>query len=248
MLISHRRQLNRRRTLSLLEDISVAQEPSASLYLPPGQPPEVIELLLAGTTGLEGPISELKESLASSSTGGVLFWGTSYRILILPPFPVAIQRSFAIYEIIPLRSLLQCDFLIALVIVRLGDYAIGVFAGDKLKSSKVGTGLVHSRHRKGGSSQRRFERHREKQIESFFARICGHAREQIEPYTAQLDHLIYGGERHTLLNFRHQCRFLAQFDDRAADTILNIRRPRRDDLDRAIESIWSSRVIQWSEG
>jgi len=208
----------------------------------------MIEHQLAGITGRDGPVSEIKEPLVFSSTGGVLFWGTTYRILILPPFTVNMEGSFDTYETAPLRSLLQRDFLIALVIVRLGDYAIGMFAGDRLKSSKVGTGLVHSRHRKGGSSQRRFERHREKQIESFFTRICGHAREQIEPCTAQLDHLIYGGERHTLLNFRHQCHFLAQFDDRASDTILNIRRPRRDDLDRAIATIWSSRVSQWSDG
>jgi hypothetical protein len=51
---------------------------------------------------------------------------------------------------------------------------------------------VHSRHRQGGSSAHRFERHREKQIESFFTRVCGHAQEHLEPYLKQLDHVIYG--------------------------------------------------------
>jgi peptide subunit release factor 1 (eRF1) len=111
----------------------------------------------------------------------------------------------------------------------------------------VGTGLVHSRHRQGGSSAHRFERHREKQIESFFDRVCGHVREHLEPYVKQLDYVIYEGERHTLLSFHKQCEFLQQFDDRVLGTTLHVREPRQTTLEAAIGQAWSSDVIVWEE-
>ena len=58
--------------------------------------------------------------------------------------------------------MLHKEFILGLIIVRLGEYGVGVFQGENLLSSKVGTGLVHSRHRQGGSSSHRFERHRDK--------------------------------------------------------------------------------------
>ena len=94
------------------------------------------------------------------------------------------------------------------MLVRLGSYAIGVCRGDKLVSSKVGTGLVHGRHRQGGSSAHRFERHRDKQIESFLIRVCGHVREQLEPYVKSMDYIVYGGARTTILMAQKYCPWL----------------------------------------
>jgi peptide subunit release factor 1 (eRF1) len=140
---------------------------------------------------------------------------------------------------------LESKFTIGVVLLRLGSYAVGVFRGDTLMSSKVGTGLVHSRHKKGGSSARRFERHREKQMEYFFDRVCVHVREQLEPMVRDLDYVIYGGERYNLLEFRKQCQFLRRLDDRTLDTLANVRRPRQATLEAAIHLVWSSLVIKW---
>ena len=114
-------------------------------------------------------------------------------------------------------------------------------------TSKVGTGLVHARHRQGGSSSHRFERHRLKQMETFFTNVCEHAREQLEPYSRQLEYLVYGGTRQTLLDFRKQCHFLRQFDTRTLDVLLNIREPKRAGIEEAVQEAWSSRVIEWKE-
>ncbi|MFO8101291.1 MAG: Vms1/Ankzf1 family peptidyl-tRNA hydrolase, partial [Dehalococcoidia bacterium] len=110
-----------------------------------------------------------------------------------------------------------------------------------------GTGLVHSRHKKGGSSQGRFERHREKQMESYFTRVCAHARTQLEPYETDIDYLVYGGERNTLLKFRRQCSYPGRFDSRTMDSLLDIRHPNRAALKASIENIWSSEVIEFAE-
>ncbi len=86
------------------------------------------------------------------------------------------------YEPGPLKSMLEKDWKLALILVRLGQWAIGIFEGEKLLDGQAGTGLVHARHHKGGSSANRFARHREKQMEYFFTRIEGHARELLEPH------------------------------------------------------------------
>ena len=166
---------------------------------------------------------------------------------MLPPFPITAKRITSGYNVELLRSLLHQDLIIALILVRLGAYAIGVFQGERLVSSKVGTGLVHSRHKKGGSSQQRFARHREKQMESFFDRICLRVQEQLGPYIKELDYAIYGGEKNTLLSFRKRCQFLKQVDERTLGLRLNIREPRQATLEGAISDAWSSEVIQWDE-
>ena len=52
---------------------------------------------------------------------------------------------------------------VAVVLVRLGGYAVGVFEGEQLVASKVGSRFVKGRHKKGGSSANRFRRRREEQ-------------------------------------------------------------------------------------
>ena len=215
----------------------------ASLYLPPRSSMGEIEEILR----ISPLPSDLAKLVTNSKTGTVIFWDKQHRYLVLPPFPIAQRRISTGLDVDPLRSLLQQEFAIALILVRLGSYAIGVFQGEELVSSKVGTGLIHSRHKKGGSSQRRFERHREKQIELFFSRVCTHVRERLEPHIGRLDYVIYGGERNTLLLFRKQCRFLQLLEDRTLEALLNVREPGQRALEAAIGEAWSSRLIEWIE-
>ncbi len=233
--------------LGFLDNIENSTAQSYSHYLPPGLPVPEIESLIKDLTLENEVASEITKIVADSATGGVLFWGNVHKCLAIPPFPLQTRIASPGYDVAPLRSLLQQQLLIALILVRLGEYAIGVFEGEKLISSKVGTGLVHSRHKKGGSSQRRFERHREKQIEGFFTRICVHVRSNLEPHTRKLSYVIYGGERNTLRAFRKQCRFLAAFDERTMGLRLNIRKPRQPMLEAAIAEVWSSELIEWVE-
>jgi hypothetical protein len=147
----------------------------------------------------------------------------------------------------PLVDTLRKDHIIALVLVRLGSFGIGVYRGEKRLSSKVGTGLVHGRHRQGGSSAHRFERHRDKQIESFLTRVCRHAREQLEPYVKYLDYIVYGGARTTILLLQKQCPLLGNLRTPALPPLLDIPEPRQAVLETAIDRVWSSTVFKWRE-
>lgn len=245
----NRRRFTRQKMLHLLNELEAAEGPATSLYIPHDLPaPEVEKTLRAPLgPGIEEAIPDISDAVAHSRTGAAIFWGEQNKYLVLPPFPIK-ERLFASgYDVEPLRAFLQQKLKVALILLRLDAYAIGVFQGEKLLSSKVGTGLVHSRHRQGGSSAHRFERHREKQMEYFFTRVCGHVREHLEPYLQQLDYVIYGGERHTLLSFRKQCQFLQQLDGRTLVRQLNVREPRQATLEAAISQAWCSEVIQWEE-
>jgi peptide subunit release factor 1 (eRF1) len=249
MLISTRRRFTRQKILHLLDELEAAEGPATSLYIPHHLPPPEVEKTLRAPLGhgIEEAMRDITDALDRSRTGGVIFWGEQGKYLVLPPFPLEEKLFASGFDVEPLRSLLKQELMVALILLRLGVYAVGVFQGEKLLSSKVGTGLVHSRHRQGGSSAHRFERHREKQIESFFTRVCSHVQERLEPYLQQLDYVIYGGEHHTLLSFRKQCQFLHQLDDRTLATLLNVREPKQVTLEAAINQVWSSEVVEWEE-
>jgi len=234
--------------LSYLEELALKERSGVSLYLPPGvELTGAVDTMDRVSTVADLP-PDLDQLVARSQTGAVLFWGTASKCLILPPFPIAEGLVAESYDVGPLHSLLSQDFMVALVLVRLGAYSIGICQGTKLLDSKTGTGLVHSRHKKGGSSQARFARHREKQIEQFLNRVCVHAREHIEPHARSLDYLVYGGARGTILLLRKQCPFLRQFEDRILRMMLDIPEPRKAVLEQSVVSLWSTSVLEWCEG
>jgi peptide subunit release factor 1 (eRF1) len=233
--------------LSFLDQVARMEGEAVSLYLPQGMPPARVTESLEKAFDPTALPSGLVDTIADSKTGAVLFWGTPGKYLVLPPFPVKEAYASDGYHVEPLRSLLGHDFIIALVLVRLGAYSIGVCQGTKVLDSKTGTGLVHARHKKGGSSQARFARHREKQIEYFLGRVCSHVQEHIEPHVPSLDYLVYGGSRTTILSLQKQCTFLGQFEDHVLRILLDIPEPRRAVLEKALRDVWSTTMIEWHE-
>ena len=238
--------LTRQKMLGFLDELERNSEVTdGSYYLTAGlSRTEVAAVLKEASESCDMP-NGLVEVAADSPTGSVLYCRPERTYLILPPFPIAATAVARGLSTPPLRSLLNGDFSIALLLVRLGAYAVGICRGEQLVGSKVGTGLVHGRHKKGGSSQQRFRRHREKQIEYFFNRVCHHAREYLEPQAGTLDYMVYGGARMTLLSLQKQCPFLSRFADRTLPPLLDIPEPRRPVLETAVNRVWSSQVVEW---
>lgn len=233
--------------LDRLDELEAAPGPARSLYLPPGSSLVAVEPILDVELAPQ-QVAHCLTEIAKSATGAILFWGEQHKYVICPPFPLSQRYEAEGYDVGPLRTMLHRDFNIAVILVRLGAYAIGVFHGERLLSSKVGTGNIHQRHRQGGSSAHRFERHRDKQIEYFFSRICTHAQAHLAPHAQQLDYIVYGGTRFTVLSLRKQCSFLHLFEQRTLNLLLNIRQPRQATLEAAIGDVWSSRIIRWQPG
>ena len=169
------------------------------------------------------------------------------KYIILPPFPIREKYVTSGYETEPLLALISRDYLIGIVLVRLGHFSVGVCQGEKLMIHDSGTGLIHGRHRQGGSSAARFQRRRKDQTHHFLERVSEHLQEQLEPYARTLDYFVFGGARVTILRLQKQCPFLEQFENRLLPPLLEVQDPRFSVLEKAVTEIWSSKVTEWQE-
>src|SRR6185503_20294516 len=83
-----------------------------------------------------------------------------------PPLDDASAGERDGFDPAPLLEHVARERTVGVVLVRLGGYAVGIFEGRELRASKVGSRLVHGRHRAGGSSANRFARRRQNQARS----------------------------------------------------------------------------------
>ncbi|MCG5214990.1 acVLRF1 family peptidyl-tRNA hydrolase [Streptosporangium sp. KLBMP 9127] len=103
------------------------------------------------------------------------------------------------------------DRLVGVVLVRLGGYAAGIFAGSVLVTSKVGSRLVQGRTAAGGWSQHRFARRREKQAGQAQGAAADVAARVLAPRLAELDAVVFGGDRRSVDALRGDRRLAAVF-------------------------------------
>ncbi|HLL61457.1 MAG TPA: acVLRF1 family peptidyl-tRNA hydrolase [Propionibacteriaceae bacterium] len=87
------------------------------------------------------------------------------------------------------------DRLVGALLVRRGGYAVGLFAGRHLRSSKVGHSYVQGRTKAGGWSQQRFARRRAGQADRAYAAAADSAYAVLAPVAEDLDALVGGGDR-----------------------------------------------------
>lgn len=235
--------ISRHRLEGLLAEAAPSQDsPSASLYLRPGEASRFLS-----TAGREPPgwgehLSQVGDAALKSDTGVVGLHAGGHTLVIIPPFPVPENRLVPRWDASPLLELLAADYLVGVVLLRLGRSSVAVYRGDRLVSSKTDARFVKGRHRAGGSSQRRFERIREGQMRRMYDKTCETAAAQLGPLERQVDYLVLGGERITLTSFRKVCPYLERFQDRILDRRLNVRDPKRDTLEEVGRLLWQSRV------
>lgn len=119
------------------------------------------------------------------------------------------------------------DRTVAVLLVRLGGYAAGVFSGSppRLEASKVGARLVHGRSAAGGWSQHRFARRREKQAATALGSAADTAVAVFGPHLGRLDAVVLGGDRRTVAGLRDDPR-LGPYFDLAVDRFLTVPDPR----------------------
>jgi hypothetical protein len=119
------------------------------------------------------------------------------------------------------------DRTVAVLLVRLGGFAAGVFAGapPRLVASKVGSRLVHGRSAAGGTSQHRFARRREKQAREALEAAADNAVSVFGSFGGQLDAVVLGGDKRSMAALREDTR-LRQYFDIAVDRFLTVPDPR----------------------
>ncbi len=242
------KQYHLSRTHMLERLASAPEEDMLTAYIPPHLSPDNLAGILQKIPVSSSISREIYDICTASPNGVVIFRSKEQKSLIVPPFPIRDSVILEGFEAEHLKAMLERDYIIGVVLIRLGAYGIGVCRGDKLISSKIGTGLVHARHRQGGSSSHRFERHRDKQMEIFFNRVCEHARAIIEPYVKSMDYIVYGGAWETVQLFVKYCPFLSNLNKTVLPTLSDTPEPRQAVLEKAAGRIWSSTVYEWTDG
>ncbi len=147
-----------------------------------------------------------------------------------PPVPPAI-RADALVPGTPavaraIAAHATADRTVGVLLVRLGGYAVGVFAGSPpvLVGSKTGSRPVHGRSAAGGWSQHRFARRREKQASEALAAASDAAADVLARHD-HLDAVVLGGDRRAVAGLRDDPR-LAPYLDQAVDRFLTVPDPR----------------------
>ena len=231
------------RLVRLLADLEASGQCQQTIYLTPGSLESRRSQLTVPPTDLwEDRITSVLSGMEKSETGVVMFMGDERTVAVAPPFPLAEDTIAEGAETSPLARLLSSDLLIGVVLLRLGRYAIGVLRGDSLVATKTGSRYVKGRHRAGGSSQRRFERSRERLVRELFDKTCQVTRDVYSPYGKAIDYVLMGGERQTLLGFVRRCDYLKAYEPRILQRVLTVNRPGQKALERVGFEVWKSRV------
>jgi hypothetical protein len=127
--------------------------------------------------------------------GAVRIESESEQLVVRPSFGLAHEGSYDSVYLAPLLEEIARDHLVAAVLVRLGGYAVGVFNGERLVASKVGSRFVKNRHKKGGSSANRFRRRREEQARALIDDAADVAERVLTPWRDRATFAALGGDR-----------------------------------------------------
>ncbi|MGD9893199.1 MAG: acVLRF1 family peptidyl-tRNA hydrolase [Dehalococcoidia bacterium] len=223
--------------LRLLDRLDTLSEREArTFYLPPP----------AVTEGLGPELTAAVERLPAA-TGIIAFWGPSAQVAVAPPFPVPAPMTSSGYDTAPLRDLLNRPRTLAVILVRLGGYSMGIYRDGAFTETKTGGRFVKNRHRKGGQSQRRFERIREGQIREHFDAAGEAVRAKLLPHAAELDAVVLGGDRRTVQAWLARSSLPDMLAAKVLPRVIDVPEPRLDILQRTPAAIWTSRVIILSE-
>ncbi|NQW18038.1 MAG: hypothetical protein HQ478_11205 [Chloroflexi bacterium] len=155
------------------------------------------------------------------------------------PTPVALDDFDSLERLIEFITIPR---LVAIVLLRLGAYSVGLAKDGDLLVTKSDTRYVKGQHKKGGQSQRRFERNREKWVRELFDKACRDFKERVGERSREVNHLALGGDRQVLNSFVKRCPEVAKLADRKLPVLLRVDRPNTTALKECVRGLWIWRV------
>lgn len=206
-------------------------------------PPERLARWIERWAGLHGGVARtLVEPAAVTLTGAD---GATLRCE--PPFPPLDPAAAGAHDRLRLDELLahvQRPRTVGVLLVRLGGHAVGIFAGRELRASKVGSRLVHGRHRAGGSSANRFRRRRENQARDALQAAAATAERILAAPAAggELDAVVLGGDRRALAEVLEDPRLRA-VAALAVERVIEVPEPRQKVLESTPDLFLATHVI-----
>ena len=246
--ISAGQQVNKQELDTLLRKINPdSNQLVSSLYLKPGDQ--------SGFMGAKDPVqlpwverlATLDRKILESETGLIGLRNGGQALIIVPPIPLTHAGLSDTWNLLPLQDILQSSYNVGVVLLRLGRFAVAVYEGDRLISSKTDTRYVKGRHSAGGTSQKRYSRIREGQIKLIYEKTCFAVKDQFTPYLNDMQFVLLGGDKFTLNGLIKKCPMLDNLKNITLGRRLNVRNPRRDTLESVAFSLKESSLypITW---
>ena len=163
-------------------------------------------------------------------------------LVVRPAFGLAHARVYESVELEPLFEALAAEHVVAALLVRLGGYAVGVFEGERLVDSKVGSRFVKGRHKKGGSSSSRFRRRREEQARALVDEAAQVAVRVLEPWRERVEFVALGGDRTAVDQVLAADARLGWLAERALPRFFTVADPRQRVLEQLPYDLYSAEL------
>src|SRR5213078_2415934 len=197
-----------------------------------------------GRANVRKRLAALEEGRVVYADGAARIETPDETITVRPSFGLAHARVYRSLELGPLFEALDADHVVAALLVRLGGYAVGVFEGERLVASKVGTRFVKGRHKKGGSSANRFRRRREQQARELVEAAAETAVNVLEPYRDRVEFVAFGGDRRAVDEVLATEPRLAWLAERALPRFFTTRDPRQRELERLPYELYAAEMTE----
>ena len=165
-------------------------------------------------------------------------------LTVTPPFGLEHEREYERVAAEPLLEALEADRVVAALLVRLGGFAVGVFEGERLVESKVGSRFVKGRHKKGGSSANRFRRRREEQERELVEKAADEAVRVLTPWRGRIEWVALGGDRDAVRRVLAARPELGWLEPLALERFFTVPDPRRRVLDELPYQLYAARVVE----
>jgi hypothetical protein len=165
-------------------------------------------------------------------------------LTVAPPFGLDHRGEYEQIVVAPLLAALAEEHTIAALLVRLGGYAVGVFAGEQLVVSKVGSRFVKGRHRAGGSSANRFRRRREGQERELIEEAADQATRVLAPWEGRIERVALGGDRAAVRRVLAARAELARLEQLALERFFTVPEPRLRVLEELPYELYAAAVTE----
>jgi hypothetical protein len=165
-------------------------------------------------------------------------------LTVTPPFGLAHEGEYEVARAGPLLDALLAEPTVAVLLVRLGGYAVGVFEGERLVASKVGSRFVKGRHKKGGSSSNRFRRRREEQERELVDAAAAEAARVLGPWRGRIERVALGGDRNAVARVLDARADLAWLEPLALERFFDVPEPRLRVLEALPYQLYAAKVVE----
>ena len=165
-------------------------------------------------------------------------------LTVTPAFGLEHEGEYEVLRAGPLLDALLVEPTVAVLLVRLGGYAVGVLEGERLVASKVGSRFVKGRHKKGGSSSNRFRRRRGEQERELVAAAAAAAARVLGPWRGRVDWVAFGGDRSAVARVLASRADLAWLEPLALERFFDVPEPRLRVLEALPYQLYAAKVVE----